>query len=240
MNVQQPPLMQINAPSLPKGGGAIQSIGKGWGGVGTSGAASLTLPLPISLGRGFAPALSLGYSSDVGNSPFGIGWRMTADAITLRLVPRVAQVLPRRGPAAVVCVGVCRNTHAHQPCQRQPACRKPAPTPSRQIVHHGMLLFEVAEQLWEGAAQMPRPGHHHIRDTNLSLCRDSPAGQSGLDTCPSPCATECSPRAQRPSEENRIANCKYRPRQLGAVLGGPGRPRPTRPLARSATPMAQP
>ncbi|MFI8395668.1 SpvB/TcaC N-terminal domain-containing protein [Pseudomonas sp. NPDC078863] len=84
MNVQQPPLMQINAPALPKGGGAIQSIGKGWGGVGTSGAASLTLPLPISPGRGFAPELSLGYSSDVGNSPFGIGWRMTADAITLR------------------------------------------------------------------------------------------------------------------------------------------------------------
>lgn len=84
MNEQPQPQMQINTPALPKGGGAIQSIGKGWGAVGTSGAASLELPLPISPGRGFAPALGLGYSSDVGNSPFGIGWRMTVNAITLR------------------------------------------------------------------------------------------------------------------------------------------------------------
>ncbi len=84
MNEQPQPQMQINTPSLPKGGGAIQSIGKGMGAVGTSGSASLELPLPISPGRGFAPALGLGYSSDVGNSPFGIGWRMTVNAITLR------------------------------------------------------------------------------------------------------------------------------------------------------------
>ncbi|KQZ91899.1 SpvB/TcaC N-terminal domain-containing protein [Pseudomonas sp. Root562] len=84
MNEQQQSPVQITPPSLPKGGGAIQSIGKGWGAVGTSGAASLELPLPISPGRGFAPALGLGYSSDVGNSPFGIGWRMTVNAITLR------------------------------------------------------------------------------------------------------------------------------------------------------------
>ncbi|TVT79434.1 SpvB/TcaC N-terminal domain-containing protein [Pseudomonas sp. H3(2019)] len=76
--------LEINAPTLPKGGGAIQSIGKGWGAVGTSGAASLELPLPISRGRGYAPALGLSCSSDVGNSPFGIGWRMTVNAITLR------------------------------------------------------------------------------------------------------------------------------------------------------------
>ncbi|VVO10617.1 SpvB/TcaC N-terminal domain-containing protein [Pseudomonas fluorescens] len=84
MNEQPQPLIQINAPSLPKGGGAIQSIGKGWGAVGTSGAASLELPLPISPGRGFAPALALGYSSDGGNSPFGMGWRETDNAISLR------------------------------------------------------------------------------------------------------------------------------------------------------------
>jgi len=87
MNEQQQPqqsTIQINTPVLPKMGGAIQSIGKGWGGVGTHGAATLELPLPISPGRGFAPALGLGYSSDVGNSPFGIGWRMTVNAVTLR------------------------------------------------------------------------------------------------------------------------------------------------------------
>lgn len=86
MATEQQGTLEITAPSLPKGGGAIQSIGKGWGAVGTSGAASLELPLPISKApnRDMAPALGLGYSSDVGNSPFGIGWRMTVNAITLR------------------------------------------------------------------------------------------------------------------------------------------------------------
>ncbi|MBB3242328.1 hypothetical protein FHW68_003870 [Pseudomonas sp. Tn43] len=85
--------LDINPPSLPKGGGAIQSIGKGWGPIGTRGAASLELPLPISAApnRRMVPALKLGYSSDVGNSPFGIGWTMTVNAISLRTtlgVPR--------------------------------------------------------------------------------------------------------------------------------------------------------
>ena len=67
--------LQIAAPSLPKGGGAIQSIGSG---------ASFELPLPISPGRGFAPDLTLGYSSTNGNSSFGIGWGKTPNAITRR------------------------------------------------------------------------------------------------------------------------------------------------------------
>lgn len=89
MNEQQPQpqqqsTLQINTPALPKMGGAIQSIGKGWGAVGTNGAASLSLPLPISPGRGFAPSLGLNYTSHVGNSTFGIGWQMMVSAITLR------------------------------------------------------------------------------------------------------------------------------------------------------------
>jgi hypothetical protein len=85
MNEQpQQSTMPINTPALPKMGGAIQSIGKGWGGVGTKGSASLDLPLPISPGRGFAPAQGVSYSSDTGNSAFGIGWRTTDNAITVR------------------------------------------------------------------------------------------------------------------------------------------------------------
>lgn len=76
--------LQIAAPSLPKGGGAIQSIGNGLGPVGISGSASFELPLPISPGRGFAPDLTLGYSSTNGNSSFGIGWGKTPNAITRR------------------------------------------------------------------------------------------------------------------------------------------------------------
>ena len=76
--------LDINPPSLPKGGGAIRSIGDGMGAVGTRGAASYELPLPISPGRGFAPSLVLAYSSSVGNSPFGIGWSKSVNAVTRR------------------------------------------------------------------------------------------------------------------------------------------------------------
>src|ERR1700743_1032034 len=65
------PEVSVAPPSLPKGGGAIQSIGHGWGAVGVSGAASLQLPLPISPGRGFAPALGLSYGSAGGRTEFG-------------------------------------------------------------------------------------------------------------------------------------------------------------------------
>lgn len=82
--MNDPSAMEITAPSLPKGGGAIQSIGKGMGPVGTTGAASFEIRLPISPGRGFAPALSLGYSSGVGNSLFGIGFSLSVNAITRR------------------------------------------------------------------------------------------------------------------------------------------------------------
>lgn len=74
----------ISAPSLPKGGGAIQSIGKGWGAVGATGAASLEIPLPITPGRGYAPALGLSYQSSVGNGLFGLGWGLNVGAIARR------------------------------------------------------------------------------------------------------------------------------------------------------------
>jgi hypothetical protein len=80
----------IAAPSLPKGGGAIQSIGKGWGAVGTSGASSLSIPLPISPGRGFAPAPGLQYSSVGGNGVCGIGWSLSVP----RIARRTAQGVP--------------------------------------------------------------------------------------------------------------------------------------------------
>lgn len=83
--------LPIDTPALPKMGGSIQSIGTGWGAVGTRGESHLSIALPISPGRGFAPSLGLEYSSQSGNSPFGLGWSLPADAITLstsRGVPR--------------------------------------------------------------------------------------------------------------------------------------------------------
>lgn len=81
----------IAPPSLPKGGGAIQSIGKGWGGAGPSGAASFEIGVPLSPGRGYAPTLSLGYQSSVSNGPFGLGWRLNPGSVSRRTskgVPR--------------------------------------------------------------------------------------------------------------------------------------------------------
>lgn len=82
--MEQQDAFSITPPSLPKGGGAIQSIGKGWGEVGSSGKASFDLPLPISPGRGFAPPLTLSYGSSVGNSLFGIGWALSLGCVARR------------------------------------------------------------------------------------------------------------------------------------------------------------
>jgi hypothetical protein len=69
---------------LPKGGGAIQSIGKGWGAVGVSGSASFGIALPITAGRGYAPALALGYQSTAGNGLFGMGWALNLGCVARR------------------------------------------------------------------------------------------------------------------------------------------------------------
>lgn len=60
--------------SLPKGGGALSGMGETMSDAGPGGDVSLSLPLPISAGRGTNPALSLTYSSMAGNGPFGMGW----------------------------------------------------------------------------------------------------------------------------------------------------------------------
>lgn len=70
--------------SLPKGGGAISGVKGDVAGAGPDGANSLTLPLPINAGRGYAPSLALSYYSRSGNGPFGMGWSVDAPAIRRR------------------------------------------------------------------------------------------------------------------------------------------------------------
>lgn len=97
--------MGVAAPVLPKGGGAIQSIGKGFGTVGARGSASYEIALPISPGRGFAPDLSLSYASSVGNSEFGIGWGLSLPVVARRTskgVPAYAEDDEIIGPGGVV------------------------------------------------------------------------------------------------------------------------------------------
>jgi hypothetical protein len=82
--------LSITEPSIAKSA-SIATIGKSWGKVGPTGAASFVLPLPFSPGRGFDPQLSLNYSSQSGNGVFGVGWYLGLSAITRqtkKCVPR--------------------------------------------------------------------------------------------------------------------------------------------------------
>lgn len=77
--------------SLPQGGGAVTGMGESLGAIGPSGLASLSVPLPVSVGRGYAPTLALNYSSGSGNGPFGLGWQLG----TLAIRRRTAKGTPR-------------------------------------------------------------------------------------------------------------------------------------------------
>ncbi|WP_454836029.1 SpvB/TcaC N-terminal domain-containing protein [Pseudomonas lini] len=82
--------LSITTPSIAKSS-SIATIGKSWGAVGPTGAASFELPIPVSPGRGWDPQLSLTYSSQAGNGAFGIGWNLGLGQISRRTnkgVPR--------------------------------------------------------------------------------------------------------------------------------------------------------
>ena len=71
--------------SLPKGGGAIRAISEKFTFNAATGTASVSVPLPLSQGRGsFTPQLRLSYDSGGGNGPFGMGWSLDLPAITRR------------------------------------------------------------------------------------------------------------------------------------------------------------
>jgi len=78
--------LMLEAPSLPRGGGAISGLKGDIAAAGPDGAATLSIPLPISAGRGYAPSLALSYHSRSGNGPFGMGWGLNLPAIRLRTV----------------------------------------------------------------------------------------------------------------------------------------------------------
>jgi Salmonella virulence plasmid 65kDa B protein len=71
--------------SLPKGGGALHDIGEKFSANAVTGAGSLSVPIAVSPARsGFSPQLSLSYDSGAGNGVFGMGWSLSAPAITRR------------------------------------------------------------------------------------------------------------------------------------------------------------
>lgn len=76
--------LSLTPPSLPSGGGAISGLKGDIAAAGTDGAATLSIPLPVSTGRGYAPSLSLSYHSRSGNGSFGMGWGLNLPAVRLR------------------------------------------------------------------------------------------------------------------------------------------------------------
>ena len=69
--------------SLPKGGGAIRSMGEKFAANPVTGTGSMSVPIASSPGRsGFGPQLSLNYDSGAGNGPFGFGWALNLPQIT--------------------------------------------------------------------------------------------------------------------------------------------------------------
>jgi RHS repeat-associated protein len=72
---------QLPNVTLPKGGGAIESIGEKFKVNAATGTGQMSIPLPLSHGR-FSPQLELSYDSGSGNGPFGFGWSLNSPAIT--------------------------------------------------------------------------------------------------------------------------------------------------------------
>ncbi|MCB9157644.1 MAG: VCBS repeat-containing protein [Caldilineaceae bacterium] len=69
--------------SLPKGGGAIQSIGETFSASPFTGTGNFSVPIATSPGRaGFGPQLTLQYSTGNGNGPFGLGWQLSIPRVT--------------------------------------------------------------------------------------------------------------------------------------------------------------
>lgn len=73
--------IEIPSVSLPKGGGAVSSIGETFQPDDFTGSAGLLIPIHTSPCRGFEPELSLNYSSGSGNGIFGIGFDLAIPSI---------------------------------------------------------------------------------------------------------------------------------------------------------------
>lgn len=76
--------LSITLPSLPEGGGSLRGMGEALTVTGTNGSVALSLPLPVSAGRGVAPSMALNYASTAGNGPFGISWLCEPPSINVR------------------------------------------------------------------------------------------------------------------------------------------------------------
>ncbi|GAA4469208.1 SpvB/TcaC N-terminal domain-containing protein [Phytohabitans houttuyneae] len=80
----------VVAPVVPKGGGAIRTMGETFTANPATGTGTMRFALPLSPGRaGFGPRLALSYDSGSGNGPFGLGWSLDLPAISRRTDRRI-------------------------------------------------------------------------------------------------------------------------------------------------------
>lgn len=70
----EPAKISIQEISLPKGGGAVTSVGDAFQTSLFSGTGSYSIPIPVTKARGLEPQLQLTYESSRGNSAFGLGF----------------------------------------------------------------------------------------------------------------------------------------------------------------------
>ena len=83
-NLKNENIIKAQSISLPKGGGAIKSLGETFSPSLVSGSGSYSIPIPITKARGLEPSLALNYSSSVGNSEFGLGFFLSLSKISIR------------------------------------------------------------------------------------------------------------------------------------------------------------
>ena len=93
-------IVQAPTISLPKGGGALRGINETFAADLATGTGSLQVPIRLSTGRaGSGPQLALSYDLGTGNSPFGMGWRLSLPSITRR----TDKGLPRYDDGPILC-----------------------------------------------------------------------------------------------------------------------------------------
>ena len=76
--------IKVQQVTLPKGGGALTGLGEMVRPNPFNGAATFSIPVPVSPCRGFEPTLSLDYASTLGNGLFGIGFALALPTIARR------------------------------------------------------------------------------------------------------------------------------------------------------------
>jgi len=77
--------------ALPKGGGAIRSIGDTFKPNSLTGTGSYSIPVSIPKSRDFTPVLSIDYNSGTGNGIFGLGFSLSLSKITRRTSQGIPQ-----------------------------------------------------------------------------------------------------------------------------------------------------